>query len=134
MLSSMSQALIKWRLREVMARYHIKAVDLAKEMGISANAVSNLRKGDTMPRLDGGSLNKLCNALNKLALNLDEEITPITLIDYTRDYEPDGEQELSTTTRSLKRKKSNKGIESKPVKNPKPFSMLIFVPEVPESA
>lgn len=134
MLSSMSQALIKWRLREVMARYHIKAVDLAREMGISANAVSNLRKGDTMPRLDGDSLNKLCNALNKLALNLDEEITPITLIDYTRDYEPDGEQESSTTTALSKRKELNKGIESKPVNSPSSFSMLIFIPEVPESA
>jgi DNA-binding Xre family transcriptional regulator len=100
----MAETLIKWRLREVMARYNIKAIDLAKEMSISANAVSNLRKGNTMPRLDGDSLNNLCNALNKLALDLDEEITPVTLIDYTRDLEPDDEHKFSKT--SLKAQKT----------------------------
>ena len=130
----MSQTLIRWRLREVMARYHIKAVDLAKEMGISANAISNLRKSDTMPRLDGDSLNKLCNALNKLGLNLDEEITPITLIDYSRDYEPGDEQYLLTTDGLAKTKHTNKNASSKPVDNPKSFSLLIIVPEVAESA
>ncbi len=130
----MNQTLIRWRLREVMARYHIKAVDLAKEMGISANAISNLRKSDTMPRLDGDSLNKLCNALNKLGLNLDGEITPITLIDYTRDYEPGDEENVLTTTGLAKEKYTNKNAGSKPIDNPKSFCVLIIVPEVPESA
>lgn len=130
----MSQALIRWRLREVMARYHIKAVDLAKEMGISANAISNLRKSDTMPRLDGESLNNLCNALNKLGLNLNEEITPITLIDYTRDYEPGDEQHSLATSGVIKANHTNKNAESKPANNPKSFSVLIIVPEVAESA
>lgn len=130
----MSQTLIKWRLREVMARYHIKAVDLAKEMGISANAVSNLRKSDTMPRLDGGSLNSLCNALNKLALNLDEEITPITLIDYTRDCEPGGEQNSLTTSASLKTRQTNKKAGFQSSDDVKSFSLLVVIPEEPESA
>jgi putative transcriptional regulator len=99
-----------------MARYNIKAIDLAQEMGISANAVSNLRKGNTMPRLDGDSLNKLCNALNKLALDLDEEITPVTLIDYTRDLEPDDEQKSAKT--SLKTQKTNKVVNSEPINYP----------------
>lgn len=85
----MTQTLIKWRLREVMARYRIKAVDLAQEIKVSPNSVSNLRNSESMPRLDGSSLNNLCNALNKLAINLEEEITPITLIDYTRDLKPE---------------------------------------------
>ena len=85
------QTLIKWRLREVMARYKIKAVDLAREIEVSSNSISNLRNSDTMPRLDGHSLNNLCNALNKLALGLDEEITPMSLIDYSRDFEPGNE-------------------------------------------
>jgi len=112
----MPQTLIKWRLREVMARYNIKAIDLAKEMGISPNSVSNLRKGYTMPRLDGDSLNGLCNALNKLALGLDEEITPITLIDYTRDDEPGNEPKSSTLAVSLKttqQKQPKKVVSSK---------------------
>ena len=93
MLNSMTQTLIKWRLREVMARYRIKAVHLAEELGVSPNAVSNLRNSESMPRIDGSSLNKLCNALNKLATNLEEEITPNTLIDYTCDLK--SEQTIS---------------------------------------
>ena len=115
----MSQTLIRWRLREVMARYSIKAVDLAKEMRVSPNSVSNLRKGNTMPRLDGDALNKLCNALNKLALNLDAEITPVTLIDYTRDDEPDDEQKASTSASSLKRKTTSHSLDSETVNNPR---------------
>ena len=85
----MPQTLIRWRLREVMARYNIKSVDLAKQLNISANAVSSLRKAKTMPRLDGNALNNLCNALNRLAHDLDEEITPVTLLTYIRDPEPE---------------------------------------------
>jgi DNA-binding Xre family transcriptional regulator len=85
----MPQTLIKWRLREVMARYNIKSVHLAKQLDISPNAVSSLRKAKTMPRLDGNALNNLCNALNRLAIDLDQEITPVTLLTYTRDPEPD---------------------------------------------
>lgn len=129
----MGQTLIKWRLREVMARYHIKAIDLAKEMGVSANAVSNLRKSDTMPRLDGDSLNNLCNALNKLALNLDEQITPIRLIDYTRDYEPDNEPQSSTKSVPSQTKHSSQSSQFKK-DNPHTSLFRIIPEEVPESA
>jgi DNA-binding Xre family transcriptional regulator len=105
----MTQTLIKWRLREVMARYRIKAVDLAEEIGVSPNSVSNLRNSESMPRLDGSSLNNLCNALNKLAINLEEEITPITLIDYSRDSEPEPtinlEEQIERESTKLKNKK-----------------------------
>ncbi|MEH2294020.1 helix-turn-helix domain-containing protein [Nostoc sp.] len=85
MLIFVNQTLIKWKLKEVMARYDIKAGDLANELNLSANSVSNLRKAKTMPRLDGHSLNNLCNALNRLAHDLDRQITPFDLIDYTPD-------------------------------------------------
>lgn len=112
----MSQTLIRWRLREVMARYKIKAIDLAKEMDVSANSVSNLRKGNSMPRLDGESLNNLCNALNKLALDLDEEITPVTLIEYTRDFPPDDRSRSTATKASesnISSKDRNNDLEGK---------------------
>lgn len=102
----MAQTLIKWRLREVMARYQIKAIDLAREIDVSANAVSNLRKGNSMPRLDGESLNRLCNALNNLAIDLDEEITPMTLIEYTRDLEPDDNRSKSPLVSSRQERKT----------------------------
>jgi len=71
-----------------MARYRIKGKDLAAEMQVSENAISNLRNSESMPRLDGLSLNKLCNSLDKLATNLDEDITPNSLIEYSRDIKP----------------------------------------------
>jgi DNA-binding Xre family transcriptional regulator len=116
MLSSMSQTLIKWRLREVMARYRIKAKDLAKELKLSANAISNLRQSETMPRLDGDSLNRLCNALNTLAKGLDREITPATLIDYVWDR-PSGDKFSSVNSPNLEvtqpAKQRNRSIKDK---------------------
>ncbi|WP_341532114.1 helix-turn-helix transcriptional regulator (plasmid) [Nostoc sp. UHCC 0302] len=84
----MNQALIKWRLKEVMARHNVKARDLAAEMGVSANSVSNLRNARTMPRLDGEILNNLCESLNRLAQDLEGEITPSDLIGYVRGPNP----------------------------------------------
>lgn len=109
----MNQTLIRWCLREVMARYKIKAIDLAQEMGLSANSISNLRNSDTMPRIDGSSLNNLCNALNKLAPDAPEEISPITLIDYTRDPEPENEPQLSMAMNTQKSGIANESIKSR---------------------
>ena len=79
--------LIKWKLKEVMARYDIKGIDLAEELEVSTNAVSGLRIAKTMPRLDGMQLDLLLNALNKLAKDkpFDEVITHNTLIEYVYD-------------------------------------------------
>lgn len=72
----MQQTLIKWKLKEVMARYDIKAIDLSKEMGVSSGSITTLRKGKTMPRMNGEVLNNLCLALNRLSggkkIKLDE--------------------------------------------------------------
>jgi putative transcriptional regulator len=68
-----------------MARHRIKGSDLANRLQISNNAVSKLKNAQTMPRIDGDRLNRLCNALNNLAENVDVEITPAALIEYVRD-------------------------------------------------
>ncbi len=106
-------------------------MDLAKEMKLSANAVSNLRQSNTMPRLDGESLNKLCNALNSLAQELDEEITPITLINYVRDGEPGDKSALVNSSTLEKNQASKKG--NRTISNRQSPS-LALVPELPESA
>ncbi len=59
--------MIRWKLKELMARYNIKSKYLASYLDISPNAVSVLRKAKTMPRIDGLALTLMCNALNKLA-------------------------------------------------------------------
>jgi putative transcriptional regulator len=80
-----TQTLIRWNLNEVMARYDIRASDLAQEMGVSNNSVSNLRTR-SMPRLSEETLDKLCRALNKLKKPVPGEserlIKPGSLIDY----------------------------------------------------
>ncbi len=59
--------MIRWRLKEVMARYDIKGIDLAKELGVREASVSNLRNSKTMPRIDGKKIEQLCSSLSKLA-------------------------------------------------------------------
>lgn len=76
--------MIKWHLREVMARYRIKGVDLAEEMGMSTNSISNLRKADSLPRIDGHTLNSLCMSLRRLSR---VDITPTDLIEFIVDDE-----------------------------------------------
>lgn len=67
-----------------MARYDIKGVALAQELGVSTNTISNLRRAKTMPRLDGDQLDTLLSALNLLAQGKDgyEPISHVTIIDY----------------------------------------------------
>ncbi len=87
-MSSMSNVLIRWKLKEVMARYDIKGMDLAKALDVSTNTVSNLRKAKTMPRLDGDQLNLLLDALNRLAIDKNEVISHISLIEYVQEVLP----------------------------------------------
>lgn len=84
MLSYMHKTLIRWKLKEVMARYDITGVALAQELGVSNNTISSLRRAKTMPRLDGNQLDILLSALNLLAKDKDgyEPISHVTLIDY----------------------------------------------------
>lgn len=60
-----AMTMIQWRLRQVMDDEGIQGKELAQELAVSANAVSNLRKPE-MPRLNGDGLNGLLVALNKL--------------------------------------------------------------------
>lgn len=54
---------IRWKLREVMARKKITNRDLAKEMDMHEGSISRLKAADEMPRLDGKTLERLCEAL-----------------------------------------------------------------------
>lgn len=67
-----------------------------------------LRNSKTMPRLDGIALNSLCNALNVLAEDLDKEITPTDLLDYTQDPEVSPESEVKSSPTKRGQKETNK--------------------------
>jgi putative transcriptional regulator len=77
----MTQTLIRWRLSEVMARHRVAAKDLAEFMDISTNAVSGLRKAETMPRIDGERLEQICIAVTRLS-KIGEPVTPYDLLEY----------------------------------------------------
>lgn len=64
-----------------MARHRVPAKDLAGLLGISKNAVSNLRNSEVMPRIDGKRLEELCVGVSKLS-KIGEVVTPYDLLEY----------------------------------------------------
>jgi len=67
-----------------MARHRVLAKDLAGFIGISSNAISNLRKSDNMPRVDGERLEQLCVGITRLS-KIGQKVTPYDLIEYLED-------------------------------------------------
>lgn len=58
------QLMIKWKLREVMARKKITNRALAEAMGMHEGSISRIKALDEMPRLDGKTLSRFCEELN----------------------------------------------------------------------
>ncbi len=78
----MAMNVIQWRLRDVMDAHGISATLLAEKLGVSKNAVSNLR-GVEMPRINGDRLNSLVLALNELRRANTDLITPADLLQFS---------------------------------------------------
>ncbi|EAZ88697.1 helix-turn-helix domain-containing protein [Crocosphaera chwakensis] len=78
----MDKTLISWNLINLMESYGIKAGDLARVMGVSNNAISNLRS-TRMPRLTEGTLNELLIGLNSLRPQGKPIIEPKDLIKFS---------------------------------------------------
>ena len=77
----MVKTLIRWNLISVMENHQISAGNLAQEMKISNNAVSNLRS-TKMPRLTEERLNQLLLCLNRLRKKGTPVIEPKDLIGF----------------------------------------------------
>lgn len=78
----MVSSMIHWRLRDVMDREGIQAKTLAQEIGVTANAMTNLR-GSEMPRINGERLNSLILGLNKLRRADSKLITLTDVIEFS---------------------------------------------------
>lgn len=65
----------------MMAKHRVLAKDLAEFIGVSSNAISNLKKSEDMPRVDGKRLEQLCVGITKLS-KIGGNITPHDLIEY----------------------------------------------------
>lgn len=58
------QPMIRWRLREVMARQKVTNRALADALGMHEGSISRLKAWDEMPKIDGKTLSKLCEELD----------------------------------------------------------------------
>ena len=73
MISMLEMLMLRWRLREVMARKKMTNRELAQILGVHETSISRLKTSDTMPRIDGNTLERLCAALT---------CTPEDLLEY----------------------------------------------------
>lgn len=93
MLPSKTKTMIRWKLRELMAKYKITNRQLAEALDKHETSISRIKTSDTMPRLDGEQLNDICQGLTiclwKKRIN--RLITPEDLIEYTWDGGPLGD-------------------------------------------
>lgn len=55
--------MLRWTLREIMARKKITNRELAKRLNVYEISVARLKAADTMPRIDGEPLENICRAL-----------------------------------------------------------------------
>lgn len=65
--------MLRWKLREIMSRENMTNRRLAEILGIHETNVSNMKRRDTMPRIDGETLETICKAL---------KCTPTDLLEY----------------------------------------------------
>lgn len=65
--------MIRWKLREVMARKKVTNRALAKTMDMHQGSISRLKSADEMPRVDGKTLDRLCEALDCVLEDLIEQ-------------------------------------------------------------
>ncbi|BAZ37554.1 hypothetical protein NIES4101_34770 [Calothrix sp. NIES-4101] len=95
----MIETLIRWKLNEVMARHRVKGKDLAEYLGVSANAISGLRKAETMPEIGGQRWEHICLGINQLS-KIGEVISPLDLIEYIPDEVIPNTNEFSKSIRA----------------------------------
>lgn len=70
--------MIRWKLRQVMADRSMSNRALAEALNLHETTISNMKRRDDMPRIDGETLNLLCKALG---------CVPGDLIVYSQDEE-----------------------------------------------
>ncbi len=61
-------SVVRWKLREVMARRRITNKALAIELDVHPTSISRLRTQDVLPEIGGEALGKLIDGINKLTI------------------------------------------------------------------
>lgn len=70
----------KWRLAEVLARHKIKNKELADYLKVRPNTIADLKKADSMPRIDGKKLDEIAAAITALS-KIGETVRGIDLLE-----------------------------------------------------
>ena len=61
-------SVVRWKLREVMARRRITNKALATELNVHPTSISRLRTQDVLPEIGGEVLGRLIDGINKLTI------------------------------------------------------------------
>ncbi len=61
-------SVVRWKLREVMARRRITNKALAIELDVHPTSISRLRTQDVLPEIGGEVLGRLIDGINKLTV------------------------------------------------------------------
>lgn len=80
--------MIKWNLDKIMTKYRINNKELGKILGKHETNIRIMRKHQTMPRINGDDLNKICTGLTKTikeAYEIDIKIALTDLLEYIPD-------------------------------------------------
>ncbi|OWY63383.1 hypothetical protein B7486_53425 [cyanobacterium TDX16] len=87
MVMLVEKSMLRWRLREIMARGRITNRELAQHLHRHETSISRMKNSDTMPRMDGEELNSLCSALTQILRErgLDVVITHVDLMEHFPD-------------------------------------------------
>ncbi|MGH2413048.1 MAG: helix-turn-helix domain-containing protein [Microcystaceae cyanobacterium] len=65
---------LKWRLREMMARRKVTNRELANYLELHETTIARMKAPDVMPKIDGDTLSKLCKYLDCDISDLLEEV------------------------------------------------------------
>lgn len=65
--SPRKKSIVRWKLREVMARRRITNKALALELDVHPTSISRLKTQDVLPEIGGDVLGRLIDGINKLS-------------------------------------------------------------------
>jgi DNA-binding Xre family transcriptional regulator len=74
----------RWKLAELMARHKVTNKEMAEYLGMRPNSITDLKKADSMPRINGEQLDRIAAALSALS-KINE---PVKGLDLLEDREP----------------------------------------------
>jgi hypothetical protein len=103
---------IRWRLKVVMDRCHIKTVQLAAFMNVSTTTVSKLRQAEFLPEINEKRYIQIYNAINELCdINgtPNRKIMPFDLIEFCPNEVRDVDLDFQNVSGNARKKAHSSG-------------------------